>query len=241
LLSTLNDVVKHEWAGQKILDWRPGGDPGLELQVAMRQLHLLGHLKHWRGELQALRDDDPEHPSDSAGEVLRVERTAFRYLGLRSRAAHVNGVVADGPRAGWMWIARRAKTKKVDPGKLDNLAAGGVAAAETARECAVRELGEEAGVPDGLARTITAYQVFHARGVLDDALHDEFVHTFDLLLPSHFIPRPVDGEVDEFVCLPAGQVIQRIRAGEFTYDAAAVFATWGMRHMESHGDGNQRH
>lgn len=240
LLSTLPCAVKSAWAGQSIIDWRPSGNPGQELQVAMRHLHLLGHLKQWRGELHVLRDDNLELPSDFAAEILRVERTAFRYLGLRSRAAHINGVVADGPRAGWMWIARRAKTKAVDPGKLDNLAAGGVAADETSRECAMRELGEEAGVPAALAQRIMAHQVFHARGVLEDALHDELVHTFDLRLPSDFVPAAVDGEVEEFVCLPVRQVIQRIKAGEFTYDAAAVFATWGLRHLESLRDGNQQ-
>jgi 8-oxo-dGTP pyrophosphatase MutT (NUDIX family) len=199
----------------------------------MLALHELGHLRQWRGELSALLDDSPEHPDDAAPEILRVERTAFRYLGLRSRAAHVNGHVAEGPHAGWMWIARRAASKSVDPGKLDNLAAGGVAAGETARACAVRELGEEAGVAPEVAQLVTAHQVVHARGVLDDALHDELVHTFDLELAADFVPRPVDGEVSEFMCLPQDQLIRRIEAGEFTYDAAAVIATWFLRHRKT--------
>ncbi|WP_197712255.1 NUDIX domain-containing protein [Polynucleobacter necessarius] len=39
-----------------------------------------------------------------------------------------------------MWLGRRSETKSTDPGKLDNLAAGGIIYDETPWVCARREL-----------------------------------------------------------------------------------------------------
>jgi 8-oxo-dGTP pyrophosphatase MutT (NUDIX family) len=113
------------------------------LQSVARQLHTLGLIADWRNEPSALLDEQ-------GTEVARCERGAFRTLGMQNRAVHVNGWRPDGS----LWVARRSALKRADPGKLDNMAAGGVGAGETLRACALREAWEEAGVPRRLARAL---------------------------------------------------------------------------------------
>ena len=99
------------------------------LQSAAQGLRKLGLIADWRNERSALLDQ--------AGiELARCERGVFRTLGLQNRAVHINGYRADGR----LWIARRSAQKRADPGKLDNLAAGGVSAGESVRRAALREL-----------------------------------------------------------------------------------------------------
>ena len=73
-----------------------------------------------RDELYALHD--------AAGvELLRFERAAAKHFGFIGPAAHLNGLVslAEGLH---MWIATRSASKAAEPGKLDNMVAGGIAA-----------------------------------------------------------------------------------------------------------------
>ena len=81
---------------------------------------------------------------------FEVERAAARYFGVHTHAAHANGLVREsGPLA--MWIARRSPVKAIDPGLLDNLVGGGIAAGATVAETVVKEAWEEAGIPASLA------------------------------------------------------------------------------------------
>lgn len=180
------------------------------LQSVARRLRRAGLIADWRNELCAVLDAD-------GGEVARVERGAFRTLGIQNRAVHVNGHRPDGR----IWIARRSARKRADPGMLDNLAAGGVCAGETPRRCAVRELWEEAGVPRRLAARVDfPGMVIHSLRETRFGVHDEQVIVADVLLPDEFEPVGRDGEVEEFQCLAPAQVEAALEAGEFTVEAA---------------------
>ena len=150
-------------------------------------------------------------------EIARCERGAFCTLGLQNRAVHINGWHPDGR----LWVARRSTLKRADPGKLDNLAAGGVAAGETPRRCALRELWEEAGVPSTLARRVDfPGMVIRSLRETTFGLHDELVIVADLVLPADFQPIGRDGEVESFACLDRGAVEAALAAEEFTVEAA---------------------
>ena len=97
------------------------------LQSAAQGLRKLGLIADWRNERCAVLDE-------SGLELARCERGVFRTLGLQNRAVHINGLRTDGH----LWIARRSRQKRADPGKLDNLAAGGVSAGESLRRAALR-------------------------------------------------------------------------------------------------------
>jgi 8-oxo-dGTP pyrophosphatase MutT (NUDIX family) len=196
------------------------GERSLAMRGAALRLHELGLIKGWRGEAFACERPVVE-PERQRGEPLfEMERAAFRFFGLQSRAAHVNGFTPDG----WLWCGRRAPTKATDPGLLDNLAAGGLPAGEALRLCAQRELGEEAGVPPELAQGLWDLGALHTRRRVPEGWHDEVLQVFNLTLPAGFVPRNQDGEVSEFLCLEAGSALARCQADEFTRDAAVVTA-----------------
>jgi 8-oxo-dGTP pyrophosphatase MutT (NUDIX family) len=180
------------------------------LQSVARRLRRAGLIADWRNEHCSVLDPEGR-------EVARLERGAFRTLGIQNRAVHVNGHRQDGR----IWVARRSALKRADPGMLDNLAAGGVCAGETLRRCAVRELWEEAGVPRRLAARVDfPGMVIHSLRETQFGVHDEQVIVADVLLPDDFEPSGRDGEVEEFLCLAAGDVQAALDAGEFTVEAA---------------------
>lgn len=180
------------------------------LQALALQLRKLGLIADWRNELSALLDESGE-------EIARCERGVFRSLGLQNRAVHVNGYRADGR----VWVARRSSLKRADPGKLDNLAAGGVSAGESPRRTALRESWEEAGVPTRLARRVD-FPGMVIRSVRETTfgVHDELVIVADLDLPQDFEPAGRDGEVSEFLCLSVDEAEAALDRGEFTIEAA---------------------
>jgi len=180
------------------------------LQALAQQLRRRGLIADWRNELSAVLDD-------TGAELARCERGAFCTLGLQNRAVHINGFRPDGH----VWVARRSALKRADPGKLDNLAAGGVAAGESPRRTALREAWEEAGVPRRLAsKADFPGMVIRSLRETQFGVHDELVIVADLELPLAFTPEGRDGEVAEFLCLERAQVEAALAAGEFTVEAA---------------------
>lgn len=180
------------------------------LQALAQQLRRRGLIADWRNELSAVLDD-------AGQEIARCERGAFRTLGLQNRAVHINGFRADGR----VWVARRSALKRADPGKLDNLAAGGVAAGESPRRTALREAWEEAGVPRRLATKVDfPGMVIRSLRETQFGVHDELVIIADLELPLTFTPEGRDGEVAEFLCMDRAEVDAALARGEFTVEAA---------------------
>jgi 8-oxo-dGTP pyrophosphatase MutT (NUDIX family) len=180
------------------------------LQSLAQQLRRRGLIADWRNELSAVLDDEGR-------EIARCERGAFRTLGIQNRAVHINGYREDGR----IWVARRSAVKRADPGKLDNLAAGGVAAGESPRRTALREAWEEAGVPRRLALRVD-FPGMVIRSVRETrfGIHDELVIVADLDLPRDFVPEGRDGEVAEFLCWSHEEVEAALACDEFTVEAA---------------------
>ncbi len=184
------------------------------LQTAVRALHAAGWIAGWRDERYEVRGPGGES-------IFTLERAAFRRLGLQARAVHLNGWVRDG--GGWrLWIARRSAAKPIDPGMLDNLVGGGIGAGYSPLETLLKECGEEAGLPETLARRAVPIGRFRVLRSVPDGVHDETIHAFDLELPGDFAPTNRDGEVADFTLLDAGEAAARLAAGEFTVDAGVV-------------------
>ena len=190
------------------------------LAMAAQALRAQGLIRGWRDECYSHWGAISHDPDVAQPEWFRLERSAFRFFGLRSHAVHINGFTSDGR----MWCARRALSKATDPGRLDNLAAGGLAADETIFQCAVRELGEEAGLGPSLAQHIQRAGRITTARTEPEGWHDETLLVFNLCVPEMVIPRNTDGEVSEFECLTPAEVMQRIQAADFSKDAACVIA-----------------
>jgi isopentenyldiphosphate isomerase len=190
-------------------------DRSHQLQTTLLAARDQGLLTGWREERFSFWHADCTEPEPQHPAFLNVERSGFRWLGMRSHAVHVNGFLPDGR----LWCARRALSKATDPGLLDNVTAGGLPSGESIQDCVQRELAEEAGLfsLDGHVLQ-SAGRVRTARRE-PQGWHDEIVHVFNLTLAEHFVPANQDGEVAEFMCLSPQQVLVRMLARDFTVDA----------------------
>lgn len=198
------------------LDWDASGwsasARSAALQNALLELHAQGRVPGWRDELFSFSADACDAP------LFQVERAGFYFLGMRSDAVHVNGFSTNGA----LWVARRSASKTIDPGLLDNLCAGGVAAGESLLSCLRRELYEEAGIQLQADHTLSAAGTVVVGRVRDGGWHEERLHVYNLLLSAHERPVNRDGEVQEFRSLDAQTLVHLVQAQAFTPDAAAA-------------------
>lgn len=185
-----------------------------------------GALPAWRDELYAVAVDFGAPPA------LRLERGAARYFGVRTWAAHINGIVDDGA-ATRLWFARRSRDKAVDPGLFDNLVGGGIAAGMRIDDTAIKEAWEEAGIDAALARNARPAGAVHVLRPMFDGLQRETVFVHDLRLPADFKPVNQDGEAIEhrLVDLPAAAHMIARSGGpdETTADASVVVLDYLIR------------
>jgi 8-oxo-dGTP pyrophosphatase MutT (NUDIX family) len=174
-----------------------------------------GVIRGWR--------DEPVSVSHhyAAPELLRIERAATRHFGMMAYGAHLTGFTR---RHGepYLWIARRAASKSVDPDRLDNLVGGRIASGYTVDETIRKEAWEEAGIPAGLVAGTTCASVVRVEYSVPEGLHREIIFAHDLWLAEDFRPQNQDGEVARLYCLSVPEAIEAILAGEFTLDAGAV-------------------
>ncbi|MEQ1518009.1 MAG: DUF4743 domain-containing protein [Usitatibacteraceae bacterium] len=174
-------------------------------------------INGWRNELVSVSETFYSPP------LFHIERAASRHFGLTVYASHLNGLTMKNGEP-HMWIAQRADDKAIDPGKLDNLAAGRIARGMSPFETLVKESWEEAGLPRELAVTAKGAGVVRCKREVEEGLHHELIFVHDINLPENFTPKNQDGEVSGFQCLPIAGMIERLEdhAGEFTVDAALV-------------------
>lgn len=192
-----------------------------------KQLQDLGYVTGWRNEKFSYWEDHvigtgPQslEPRSQLPAAFEMERSAFRFFGLRSHAVHVNGFTGEGH----VWCGRRAQTKSTDPGMLDNIAAGGLPAGELLQTCGAREMAEEAGIFEALAMTAVAHGKVSTCRPVANGWHHETLWVYNLLVPPEVTPINQDGEVSEFACMSPKQVVEAIANHAFTVDAACVIA-----------------
>jgi len=185
------------------------------LDLVTRELEKEGAIRGWREEPVAISHHY------CAPELFRIERSATRHFGLFAYASHLNGLAL---REGELhfWIGRRSPAKAVDPGSLDNLVGGRIAAGFTVEETMRKEAWEEAGITEAMMKPVKCAGAVRVEYTVPEGLHREVIFVHDLWLPEDFAPVNQDGEVAALYCLPAAEAIEAILAGEFTMDAGAV-------------------
>ena len=162
--------------------------------------------------------------------LMRIERTACPFFGIRASGVHMNGYVylSDGLH---MWVARRAWDKGTYPGMLDNMVAGGQPIGLGLIENVIKECAEEADIPANLAvqaRPTGAISYIHEAA---DGLKPDMMFCYDLALPEDFVPRNTDGEVAAFYRLPLGEVAALVECSfEFKFNCNLVIIDFLIRH-----------
>ncbi|HQT65167.1 MAG: thiamine pyrophosphokinase [Acidocella sp. 20-57-95] len=163
-----------------------------------------------KGAGSRIRFEDFDVRAVVDGPVLAVlDRGALPDFGVIGVGAHLNGLVQK-PDGWHLWVAKRAADKKLDPGKLDHLVAGGVSVGMTPFETLVKEAGEEAGLPEDLASQAKFVCQLHYNMERPEGLRRDVLYAYDCVLPDQFHPEPADGEVESFELWPLERVFERV-------------------------------
>jgi 8-oxo-dGTP pyrophosphatase MutT (NUDIX family) len=224
ILRQFPDIFRVEDEGVTVL--AGGGFERVSAAVdgAVERLVAGGIIPKWRNEFFAVA------PRWGAPPHFRLDRGAVPFFGTRAYGVHLNGWRRDGGTLA-LWIGRRAPDKKVAPNRLDNLVAGGISWEHGLEATLIKEAAEEAAIPrDLIARAVPtgaiSYRMETELGVRHDVL---FV--YDLETPPEFVPRNTDGELTEFMLMPAGAVIDQVRAGDaFKFNVNLVLIDFALRH-----------
>jgi len=231
LLSALGpDGLRADAAGDLVL-----AEAGL-LQVAAERLAAQGRLR-LRGEAFDILAG-PGSPS-----LGRIDRGALPAFGLVAAGVHVNGLVRtratseapaspEGPGSGLsLWVGRRAANKQLDPGKLDQLIGGGVAAGYTPGQTLFKEGTEECSLPTELGERAVKVAELSYRMQRPEGLRRDILHCFDLMLPADWQPVPNDGEVEQFQLMPLEHAFALVRdTDEFKFNVNLVLIDLFLRH-----------
>ena len=192
-----------------------------------RSLRAEGELPAWRDELYTVAT------AFDAVAAFDIERGAARWFGVRTWAAHVNGITGRNGHLR-MWLARRSAEKAVDPRLLDNLVGGGIAAGMHVDQTVVKEAWEEAGIRADVARRARPVGALHVRRSVADGLQRETMFVHDLALAPDFRPANQDGEAHDHRLVDLGEAARLITltggADEVTVDASLVVLDFLLRH-----------
>jgi 8-oxo-dGTP pyrophosphatase MutT (NUDIX family) len=197
-------------------------DDASRLPVIARELADRG-LYRWRGEAFDVRAQ-PDGPV-----LTQIDRGAVPSFGVQAAGVHVNGLVrrSDGL---YLWVARRALDKLLDPGKLDHIVAGGVPAGLGPGETLVKEAAEEASIPPRLAQTAVRVGVITYAMDRPEGLRRDVLYCYDLDLPDDFNPVGADGEVAEFELWPIDRVVEAVRdTDDFKFNVNLVLIDLFLR------------
>lgn len=163
-------------------------------------------------------------------ELMYMDRAAVTPFGTVNEGFHLNGYVrkADGIH---MWIARRSATKRSHPGMLDNMVAGGQPRGISVAENVLKECKEEADIPADIAGMAKPVGAIAYKMTISAGLRRHIMYTYDLEVGEDFVPRPFDGEVDEFMLLPLAEVAGIVRdTEEFKYNCNIAIIDFLIRH-----------
>jgi hypothetical protein len=78
----------------------------------------------------------------------------------------------------------------------------------------VKECGEEASIPEALARRAVAVGIVSYVGLQEGGLKPDVLFCYDLELPADFVPVPQDGEVEAFERWPLARVAAVVAASK---------------------------
>ncbi len=180
-------------------------------------------LLRWRNEAFDVRAT-PDGPV-----LSQVDRGALPVLGIAAVGVHMNGLVrrADGLH---VWVARRARNKHLDPGKLDHLVAGGVPAGLSPFAALLKEAAEEAAIPASLASQAREVAVLDYAMDRQEGLRRDRLVCYDLDLPEDFRPVAADGEVEGFELWPLTRAYQSVRdTDDFKFNVNLVLIDLFLR------------
>lgn len=175
-----------------------------------------------RGEIYAVRNLWRDRPG------FTIDRALVPGFGLRAYGVHVNGVV-EKKNGTHLWIGTRAKDLMVEPGKRDNMVAGGQPAKLGLMENLVKECGEEAHIKPTLARRAKPASVLSYSFESPTGLRCDTLFCYDLAMPAAVKPRPSE-EIARYDLKPLATVLKEVRtASAYKLNVNMVIIDFAMR------------
>ena len=121
------------------------------------------------------------------------------------------------------------------PGMLDNTVGGSLSSGERPIDCIVRESAEEASFPEDYIRdNVKACETLsYQMSRTDDGRHGcqhQVQYLYEIELKEHIIPKPFDGEVEEFTLKTLEEVRKALAQGEFKLNCAMTWMAYLIRH-----------
>jgi len=183
------------------------------------------------GLVEKLRGEDYRVVADwGAPTLMRMDRALVSIFGIRAFGVHVNGMVRK-PDGLHLWIGKRAADKPIEPGKLDNMVAGGQPADLTLSQNLLKEAAEEAGLSAeiaGKAQPAGAITYCMEDGI---GLKRDTLFLYDLELSADQKVTPHDGEMESFSLMAQPDLLARLRQGfDFKFNVALVLIDFMIRH-----------
>ena len=176
-----------------------------------------------RQELYAVRE------SWHAPEAFRVDRALVPGFGARAFGVHLNGYVRRGNDY-LLWIGTRAADLRVEPGKRDNMVAGGQPAGLSLMDNLVKECGEEAHLAESLARRAVPASVLSYAFDAPEGLRMDTLFCYDLALPEDVSPQPSE-EITRFDLIPVAEALAMVRDTDaFKFNVGLVILDFALRH-----------
>lgn len=178
----------------------------------------------------------PVTPGGRDNAMMVIDRGAASHFGIRCFGQHLNGFVIKDSGL-HLWIARRARDRRIFPGLLDNMVAGGLPWHISLHDNLLKECMEEAGMPTELAAQ--AYPVGTVSYLAESliGIKPDTLFCYDIELPQDFIPVCTDGEVESFELLPVGAVMEIVRDTEkFKPNCNLVIIDFLIRHGQLDAD-----
>ena len=182
-----------------------------------------GHFRKPRKELYAVKN----RWSDK--ECFRIDRGLAVAFGIRAYGVHLNGFVRkkDGLH---LWIGRRAKELMIEPGKLDNMVAGGQPAGLSLVKNLIKECGEEASIGPRRAVAAVPTSVITYACERDQGLRADTLFCYDLEMAKNEKPKPSE-EIAAFELLPLREALRLVRTtGRFKFNVNLVIIDFAIRH-----------
>jgi 8-oxo-dGTP pyrophosphatase MutT (NUDIX family) len=194
------------------------------VERVLKALHKSGAVPGWRDERYRVCT------SFSAPPLFAIDRGSVPLLGVRAYGVHLNGYVRD--RNGLrMWLGRRSRDRTIEPGKLDQIVAGGQPAGLGVVENLIKESAEEASIPAALAAQAKPAGALFYTIERPEGLRRDVLFIYDLELPADFVPHNDDGETESFELLPIEEVAAIVReTDDFKFNCALVVIDFLIRH-----------
>lgn len=164
-----------------------------------------------------------------APEAFRIDRALVPRFGVRAFGVHLNGYVKRGADT-FLWIGTRAADLRVEPGKRDNMVAGGQPAGLSLMDNLVKECGEEAHLAEPLARRAVPVSTISYAFDVPEGLRMDTLFCYDLALPEDVRPEPSE-EITRFDLVPVAEALAMVRDTDaFKFNVGLVIMDFALRH-----------